>query len=405
MPNPRRGLGGRLVLLVCGSVVVLLGGTLGYVIFKERPRPGAYLDVLALDGDFVVAIRHENTRDRAFVEMIDAERGLRWQALVPSYRVADGAIGVAANDHAVTVRFPRDGTTQIFGFAPATAQKLGTVILGEELTKEPDGFMSPDVATINAGPDAYEILEPDDGPTLIYEVSLQHGLETWRRDLPTRGVEAVWATPDHLVVEQPGQVSVVARADGAIDSRAADTACVTGERVIYDGGVLCGERNGVLVVALDHPARLRFVDGTELPLGGETVRRSRRPDTLPFAGALSRHEVVQVDGKLVGLDLDAKKVTWTAAVDGTVVAARDVVLLRTGDTLASIEPATGKAIAVSAPGTLPLRSQHVAGDGVWLLGERGLLELDVKTLAPRGSYGKVAPQVTTESWSYAQPAP
>lgn len=406
---------GPKVLLACGCLVVLLAGTAGWWMIRERPKAGPYLDVLALEGDFVVAIRSETTRGRAFVEMVDGKQGLRWQALVPSYRVPDGAIGVAANDHAVTVRFPRDGRTQIFGFAPGTAQKLGTLILGNELAKEPDGHMSPDVATISAGPDAFEILEPDLGPTRVYEVSLLHGISSWHRDLPTRGVEGAWPTPAHLVIEQPGQVTVLDR-DGAEQwSRAADEACVVDETLVVSStdevvaialddraerslgrgafAGACGRHAGVLVIALDHPARLRFADGGELPLGGDGLATSPT-----FAGDLARYEPVMLaDGRVIGVDLEARTIVWTIASEpgATLLPAGVVALLRQGELLASIDPRTGDAIAVRTPGTLPLRPQHVAGGGVWLIGERGLLELDVATLEPRGTFGKRPPEVTS----------
>jgi hypothetical protein len=50
-----------------------------------------------------------------------------------------------------------------------------------------------------------------------------------------------------------------------------------------------------------------------------------------------------------------------------------------------------------------MRPQHVAGGAVWLIGERGLLELDAATLAPRGTYGKVPPEVTPAEVPWASP--
>lgn len=424
MTNPPaiRGLPGRKVLVACGCLVVLLAGTAGYVMIAERPRGGAYLDALALDGDFVVAIREERTRGRAFIEMVDAQQGLRWQALVPGYRVPDGAIGVAASDHAITARFPRDGRTQIFGFAPATSQKLGTVILGDELRKEPDGHLSTHVATIGAGTDAFEVLEPDTGPTRVYDVSLRHGVASWHRDLPTRGVEAAWVTARSFVVEQPGHVTALARDGSEPTSWDADTACVTvgGTLVIGAGGQvtaidlddqarrgiaagdfagLCGRRGPALVVAMDRPARLVFDDGAELALGSArfavAATRINASQATPFADELSRHEVVQLDdGRLVGVDLDARTIAWTAAAapGAVLIAAGARVLWRDGDDLVSIDPTNGDALAVQAPGTRPLRAHHVAGGGVWLIGDHGLVELDVGTLTPRGRW-KRAPAV------------
>ncbi len=426
MPIPTASrLSGRKVLIVCGCLVVLLAGTAGWWMIRERPKGGPYVDVLALQGDFAVAIRSETTRDRAFVEMVDVEQGLRWQALVPGYRVADGAIGVAANDHAVYVRFPRDGRTQIFGFAPQTSQKLGTVILGDELAKEPDGHASSVVATIQRGPDAYEILEPDGKPVRVYRVSLSSGEAEWHVDLPRAGVIAAWALDQHVVIEQPSEVSAIARDDGTLWSHPAYTSCAFDDTVVLgdagavsvialgDGAVrsygqgtfagVCGRRGTTIVVGMQAPARLYFGDGPALELGDDSFAvsptRANAPLAAPFAGSLDRIEVVQLaNGQLVGVDLDARKIAWSKPGElGTLIAAGEVVLFRAGDVLTSIAPATGAMRAVRVPDTRPLRGHHVAGGTVWVVGDRGLVLLDATTLQPRGTWGKQPPVVTPEA--------
>jgi hypothetical protein len=69
-----------------------------------------------------------------------------------------------------------------------------------------------------------------------------------------------------------------------------------------------------------------------------------------------------------------------------VVDAGKAVLVRTGDLLASVDPATGAARAVRIPDTRPLRAHNVADGVVWVAGDRGLVALDARTLEVRGTW-------------------
>src|SRR5262245_44149506 len=75
-------LSGRTVAVVVLTAGVAIGLAGVWWMQRARPRPGAYIDVLALGGDDAVAVRHERSSPRAFVEMIAGGR-IRWQALVP----------------------------------------------------------------------------------------------------------------------------------------------------------------------------------------------------------------------------------------------------------------------------------------------------------------------------------
>jgi hypothetical protein len=215
---------GRRVLLACVVLVAGLSTPAAYWMIKAKPEAGAYIDALALDGDFAVTLREEKTEGRAFVELIGLDEGLRWQALIPTYQVGEGAIGVAAAQHAVTVRFPRAGHTQLFGFSASSAQKLGTIILGEELPDEPDGHAAPAVASLSAGAQAFEVIESDDGVARIYAISMLRGAVEWVRELPEPGIEAIWITPGEVVVEMPGTLARIARDDGGITTAPASPA-------------------------------------------------------------------------------------------------------------------------------------------------------------------------------------
>jgi hypothetical protein len=397
---------GRRVLLVCALLVAGLSTPAAYWMIKAKPEAGAYIDALALDGGFAVTLREEKTEGRAFVELIGLDEGLRWQALIPTYRVGEGAIGVAAAQHAVTVRFPRAGHTQLFGFSASSAQKLGTIILGEELPDEPDGHAAPAVASLSGGAQAFEVIESDDGAGRIYAISMLRGAIDWTRDLPEAGIEAIWITSDEVVVEQPGTLARIARADGRLTSTLAQRACVAGDQVIAEEDLalaagerltgLCGRRGATRVVAIDGPDGAALLIGERrVALGAGTIaseallrQRASSTSAAPLSGELDRIVPVLVGDRIVGVDLDAAKVAWEAAgvASAPLFDAGVAVLWRDGDILVSIGVATGARRAVRIPDTQPLRPHHLAGSTVWVVGDTGLVALDAATLEPNGSW-------------------
>ncbi len=393
----RRSYPGKRVLIVCAAFVAVLGGIGGWYLLSERPRTGPYLDVLALDGEYGVAVRNERTRGRAYIELFGTGEGLRWQALVPRYHVPDGAIGVAASDGAITVRFPRDGRTQIFGFATLTARKLGTVTLGLDLAREDDGHMAPGVATMSGGMQSFEVIEPDDAPTRVYAISMAQGKIDWDRDLPGRGVEGMWLTPAHVVIQQPGTVSVIERTTGTVWSRAAGQTCLAGEAIVITNP------RGVELVALADQAvlastRVATAVGPCGVHGGRVWARLDEGPEIWAPGEGSPGELIvpmrvrDGDGaRLVGVDLGSGTQIWTSTAsaalrDATLVPAGASLLVRLGDTLISIDARSGAARAVAVPDTRPLRAHHVAKGFVWLVSDGGLTSLDVATLEVRGTW-------------------
>jgi hypothetical protein len=424
---------GRKVLLVAAALVVVLSGTLGWYMLQSRPRAGAYIDTLALDHDSVVAIRGEQTAGRAFVEMVDLQSGsvgLRWQALLPRYQVPEGAIGVAASPNAVTVRFPREGHTQIFGFATDSARKLGSLVLGDGLAPEDDGHMADNVASLSGGRVSFEIFQPDGKPARVYAVSLMDGEVSWDRELPERDILSTWMTQRHLVIVQAtattvlrrdGHVQVVTPGGGCVVPGATDLLIheVGGslEAIsLEDGSVtmttplggatfagLCGRRGAAIavLVAAGGNGEIWMLGGGEprrIVAGPllEIPRPEVTPLSLPFAGELAAIVPVALGGRLVGVDLDRGVVAWRSGTNlehATIVDAGDAVLVRLGDLLASVNPTTGGAVAVEIPHTRPLRAHNVAGGAVWIAGDRGLVALDAATLEPRGTW-RAAPDVT-----------
>lgn len=389
--SPATTVPGPKILLICGVVIVALAGVAGWQMLEGKPRAGSYIDVLALDGGFVVGVREETRSKRAFIELVGLDEGMRWQALVPSYQVPDGAIGVAAAEHAITVRFPRDGHTQLFGFAAQSARKLGSMSLGHDLPGEADGHMGAKVASLSGGAQSIEVLEPDGAPARIYAIALGQGRIQWKHDLPRAGVDTVWVTADHVVVAQPGEVTIIDRRDGTGETRPWKKVCVIPGQGGRDDEILevalCGRRGGTI-----------HTDETLAGLLGgrpDLAVPASAPGSIPFAGELDRFVPVLVDsGDAAGIatvDLDQQTVLWRSALAPELrgvqlIAAAGAVLFRTGDVLVSFDPEVGTARAVRVPDTRPLRPHHVAGDLVWLVGPRGLTALDTRTLAVRGTW-------------------
>jgi len=439
---------GPKVLLASALIVVSTAGVAGYVMYTEKPRAGDYIDAVALEGDFVVGVRGETTRGRAFVELVGIGEGMRWQALLPSYAVPEGAVGVAASEHAVTVRFPRDGHTQVWGFAAQSAKKLGAITLASDLPGQPDGGLAPGVATLSAGALAFEVLQPDGRPLRVDAVSLERGAVAWTRELAARGLVAAWPTGDHLVLDQGATVTAIAE-DGAHawTAPSSPATCVVPappggddlvivhaedgidlvhlhagaevrrEHVALGAGVepagQCGRRrdrifltandaDGALVIAVrggEPPARTRLGAGAVRP----GPQRANAPLSEPFAGTLDATEVLAVHergaARLVAIDLDGGRIAWqsqpAAALDAAIlVDAGPTVLVGTPGRLAAIDR-TGAARAVRIPGGTGLRPHHVAAGAVWVVGARGLLALDAATLARRGDW-RTAPEVRAD---------
>jgi hypothetical protein len=448
---------GRKVLLASCVIVVATAGVAGWFMYAEKPKAGAYIDAVALEGDFVVGIRRETTRDRAFVELIALGEGMRWQALIPSYVVPDGAVGIAASEHAITVRFPRDGHTQVWGFAAQSAKKLGSLILEAERPGEPDGMMADGAATLSGGALAYEILRPDGEPLKIDAVSLERGSIAWKQQLPESGLRGAWVTGDHLVIDQGTSVTALAR-DGSTMWTAPSTeaTCVVpappgGDDLVIvragDGVDLVDVREGKEVrrehVALEpyvEPAgqcgrrrdRIVFTaniigtaaivavrsGSTEKPqvlkVGPGVLRpgaqRASAPLSEPFAGALGAVEVLRLEpdeisalksARLVGVDLDRMQVAWESSgsellAGALLIDAGATVLIGARGALATIDPAKGVGRGMRLRDATPLQPHHVAGGTVWVVGPRGLIALDTATLTEKGHW-RTAPDVDIDA--------
>jgi hypothetical protein len=123
--NKRLGWLGPVIVAVGVAVAVL--GT--WYVLHAKPKPGAVIDTIAIDGKHRVVVRAEDGGERSFVELWDGDT-LMWQAYVPPYGGRPGVPGVAVGKTAVSIRIVRDNRAEIFAVARDTAEKLGGMGIG-----------------------------------------------------------------------------------------------------------------------------------------------------------------------------------------------------------------------------------------------------------------------------------
>ncbi|MBP6634202.1 MAG: hypothetical protein KBG28_27650 [Kofleriaceae bacterium] len=209
--SPRRVRLGWLgpALLLIGALV---GGLGVWWMARARPQPGPYVDVLALDEEWAVALRQQRGSPNFFLELRHARRGLAWRALVPPYAGSADALALAASERAIAVRFTRDGIDHLWALDTKTGQKMGALELGPSLPA------SAPVRLFGAGDRAYLVVRAGDG-LAVRAIDLTRGAPVWSRDVGADEVFAATISDDLLVLARgPGGAArtAIRIADGAL---------------------------------------------------------------------------------------------------------------------------------------------------------------------------------------------
>ncbi len=204
---------GRIVVAVVLTIALSLGALGSWWLVQARPRPGDYVDLLALPDGGAVVIRRERGTDHAFVEVRSRDR-LRWRGLVPRYAGAPGAIAVAASPSVVTVRVARGGHPHLFAFDTATGAKIASFDLAEDAPSDPHAYTLPGLATVSEGERALEVLGRPGGGARLILVELRERRLAWKVDLPAPP-DAAWLDGDQVVVRRGAAISAWAIGDGA----------------------------------------------------------------------------------------------------------------------------------------------------------------------------------------------
>ena len=209
MTRPRRSRLGWLGPLLFGiGVIVALGGV--WLIVSSRPKAGALIDTLAVDGATQIRVLAEDGGDRNFVELRHGDK-IEWQALVPPYGGRPGAPGIAWNDIAVTVRVVRDGRAEVFALARRDASKLGGFTLAPN--HGPILRSAPGPVTLTDHVRSYELVAGPDWHQLV-GVDLASGNGLWRVELGAAPVDTAGIDGDTIWVVQRGQRRGFRTSDG-----------------------------------------------------------------------------------------------------------------------------------------------------------------------------------------------
>jgi len=208
-----------------GPVLVLVGlavGGLGvWFMFHARPRAGAIVDLLPLDGEWALVIRREATSDRGLLELVSTKRGVEWQALVPRYAGRPGTPGLAVARAAVSVRIVRT-RPEVWAMSTRDATKLGGISLAGYVTGTwlPDGPST--VVSAGDGSRSFEVVDGTEGATIV-AIDLEHGAVLWHREIggPIRALtmagddlEVVTATGPGLVLDPATGTPLAGRTPG-----------------------------------------------------------------------------------------------------------------------------------------------------------------------------------------------
>jgi hypothetical protein len=197
------------LILGVGVAVAALGV---WVMVSSRAHAGAYYEVLATDGPYAVALRHQDGSNRSFVELIETGKGVRWQAMVPQYAGSPTAIGLAASPTAITVRVTRNGQDELWALSTEDSEKLGQ--LGLVPGGPAPGVQPPAVVTVADAVQSFEFAGAPDRATSVVGIELATGAPKWRVELGPISVRGAWLADKTLWIDTSGGPKGLDRATG-----------------------------------------------------------------------------------------------------------------------------------------------------------------------------------------------
>ncbi|MEZ4362680.1 MAG: hypothetical protein R3B48_20985 [Kofleriaceae bacterium] len=260
----RLGLLGPILVLV--GALAAAGGS--WWIVAARPHAGAFVDVLALDGEVAAAIRKADDAGRSFVELRHYQGEIAWQAMIPRYAGRPGAPGIAASPRALSVRVVRDQHAEIFALSMLNAAKLGGLKLAANQPKHPQGHTLPALVTLTDLRFSYELVGQQDPPAWasLAAIDLATGREQWEVDLGAEPVLGGGVLDGAVWIQQGPKVRGFRASDGA----AAEVAVTP-----------------LAAHAGDAPVRVLFVDGDRRVEYDRLARRVRLRDGDAITGQVS----------------------------------------------------------------------------------------------------------------------
>ncbi len=212
-PTPRRRLGWL------GPALALIGiaaGSVGiYVMATSRPKPGPFIDVVAVGERGALVVRSEAT-GRSFVELYEQGAGLRWQALVPPYAGTPTAPGIEATVRLVNVRVARSGRPEVFSLALADSIKVGGLNLADAWPPSPTNYVLPSGLFTTSATRSFHVVG-DASHGAVYELSRTDGTVRWRYDVGG-GLRQAWPIGEEQVGVETvtGEIRVLDATTGVV---------------------------------------------------------------------------------------------------------------------------------------------------------------------------------------------
>jgi hypothetical protein len=268
------------------AVGVAAGITAGVWMSQARPRAGALIDLVAIDGEWAIAVRQEQGGPRSFVELVSSSRGKQWGAYLPPYAGTASAPGVAISELAISVRVNRDGRAQAWMLSSASASKLGSVTLSGERPAVKSGYSLPGLTTLYRDGRSFEIIgELGEHPWAeLIALDLNVGRILWRTPLPSSQLVGGQIHGDVVAIQLPDRSLTFDAATGrpaTLPTGAADATDAADAGDTAGGDELC--RSGADRVTFDETmGKVRSWNGAalraEIDWPGQAPRRHHCAD-------------------------------------------------------------------------------------------------------------------------------
>ena len=187
-----------IAIVTVGAAVAALG--VWYMV-RARPKAGAVIDEIQINGGKLVVRAEDGDGPRSFVELhLGGE--LKWQAMIPHYAGTRERRAIAWSPDAITVRVERNGRAEVFAFAMRDAAKIGGFRLAPE--HEPIATHREGPITLTDHVRSYEFVGGADWHQLI-AIDLRNGLGVWKVDLGKGAIRDAGVNDASVWIDQMGQ--------------------------------------------------------------------------------------------------------------------------------------------------------------------------------------------------------
>lgn len=251
--------GKRKAALAAAAALAVVGAAVaGWVVWRRDRMPEGFLTGLhPVDGARAVVTMRANTSEgpsRAWVALVDAEKGLRWRRELPALPIIAPYDGLSVGGGVVTVR---------------TESGIAAYALADGSLRWRADAPRADVAAMLADERQLVELTSEGGELVMTAYARASGARQWRKETRLSGPDASRAalTPGHIVFEPVHRLMMFDRSTGApaLALNVRGPGCVVGGEllVVADDG----ERHPLVAVDLADPTRRRMIVSNWVPPG------------------------------------------------------------------------------------------------------------------------------------------